>query len=151
MIRHASTRRPGTPHDLGFSLVEVVIAMVLFAFLAVAILPLLMNVTKITVQNSELVRAKSATQHKIASLQRDYPSNTSVQVDASLPAGQTRACAALPQGAGTEEDLGKGLTLVTYAEACPAAFPGTVAVHTSVRNASGDTLTAMHTSLRVTQ
>ncbi|MBN9613900.1 MAG: hypothetical protein J0H64_10705, partial [Actinobacteria bacterium] len=74
---------------------EIVISMMLFAFLAVAILPLIIGVTNITVKNSGSLSAKAVMQQKIAAIQRYYPTNTTIQVD-SRPVGQTRNCADLP-------------------------------------------------------
>lgn len=138
-------------YDNGFSLVEIVIAMLLFALLAVGILPLLVSVTQLTVGNSESVRGKAAVQQKLASIQRYYPTDASVQVEASRPVGQTRDCIALPTNvAPLKETLGD-LTVTTAAGACPTVFPGTVSVNVTVTNSSQVKVASANTSVRVTQ
>ena len=146
-----SASRTDPSADQGFSLVEIVIAMLLFALLAVGILPLLVSVTHLTVGNSESVRGKAAVQQKLASIQRYYPTDASVQVEASRPVGQTRNCSALPTNvAPLKETLGD-LTVTTAAGACPTVFPGTVSVNVTVTNSSQVKVASANTSVRVTQ
>ncbi|MCA0346655.1 MAG: type II secretion system GspH family protein [Actinobacteria bacterium] len=137
--------------DGGFSLVEIVIAMLLFALLAVGILPLLVSVTQLTVGNSESVRGKAAVQQKLASIQRYYPTDASVQVEASRPVGQTRNCSALPTNVAPLKETVGDLTVTTAAGACPTVFPGTVSVNVTVTNSSQVKVASANTSVRVTQ
>ena len=137
--------------DFGFSLVEVVVAMLLFAVVAVAVLPLIMSVTQLTVSNSESVRGKAAVQQKLASIQRYYPTDASVQVEASRPVGQTRNCSALPTNVAPLKETVGDLTVTTAAGACPTAFPGTVSVNVTVTNSSQVKVASANTSVRVTQ
>lgn len=135
----------------GFSLVEIVIAMLLFALVAVGILPLLVSVTQLTVGNSESVRGKAAVQQKLASIQRYYPTDASVQVEASRPVGQTRNCSALPTNVAPLKETVGDLTVTTAAGACPTVFPGTVSVNVTVTNSSQVKVASANTSVRVTQ
>lgn len=135
----------------GFSLVEIVIAMLLFALLAVGVLPLLVSVTQLTVGNSESVRGKAAVQQKLASIQRYYPTDASVQVEASRPVGQTRNCSALPTNVAPLKETVGDLTVTTAAGACPTVFPGTVSVNVTVTNSSQVKVASANTSVRVTQ
>lgn len=52
--------------------------MMLFAVIAVGILPLTMSVTRLLVLNSDVVRAKSAIQQELATLQASYPTDPAV-------------------------------------------------------------------------
>lgn len=137
--------------EQGFSLVEIVIAMLLFALLAVGVLPLLISVTQLTVGNSESVRGKAAVQQKLASIQRYYPTDPSVQVEASLPVGQTRNCSALPTTAAPLKETIGDLTVTTAAGTCPTVFPATVSVHVTVTNSGNVKVASANTSVRVTQ
>lgn len=138
--------------DRGFSLVEIVIAMLLLAVVAVAILPLIIGVTQLTVTNSDSVRAKALVQQKLASIQSDYPTNPSAQV-VGLDVGLTRACADLVVGASDYAPSDSSITdftLQTTTDACPAGFPATVPVHVKVLK-GGTVVAEAHTSVRVTQ
>ena len=135
----------------GFSLVEIVIAMLLFALLAVGVLPLLMSVTQLTVSNSESVRGKAAVQQKLSSIQRYYPTDPSVRVETSWPVGQTRDCSALPTTAAPLEETVGDLTVTTAAGSCPSVFPATVSVNVTVTNSSQVKVASANTSVRVTQ
>lgn len=141
----------GQREEHGFSLVEIVIAMLLFALLAVGILPLLVSVTQLTVGNSESVRAKAAVQQKLSSIQRYYPTDPSARVEASLPVGQTRNCSALPTSAAPLKEMVGDLTVTTTAGPCPTAFPATVSVNVTVTNSSQAAVASVNTSVRVTQ
>ena len=114
--------------DQGFSLVEIVVAMLLFAVIALGVLPLLISGTQLTVSNSESVRGKAAVQQKLSAIQRYYPTDQTVQVETSRPVGQTRDCSALPTAAAPLKETVGDLTVTTVAGACPTAFPATVPV-----------------------
>lgn len=147
-LARQSVFRRGPSQD-GFSLVEIVIAMLLFALVAVAVLPLIISVTQLTVSNSESVRAKALVQQKLASIQRDYPTNPAAGLTlncASLRANVSSASYAPADGAIN------GLTLTTTAGACPSAGrPGVISLRFHVTNAGGGTVADVHTSVRVTQ
>lgn len=123
--------------------------MLLFAVVAVAVLPLILSVTQLTVSNSESVRAKALVQQKLASIQRDYPTNPA--------AGLTLNCANLRANVSSATYLpadgnNDGLTLATTAGTCPSAGrPGVVSLRLLVTNAGGKTVADVHTSVRVTQ
>lgn len=138
-------------NDAGFSLVEIVIAMLLFALLAVGVLPLLVSVTQLTVGNSESVRGKAAVQQKLSSIQRYYPTDTTVKVEPSRPVGQTRNCSALPSAVAPLTETVGDLTVKTIAGTCPTVFPDTVSLKVTVTNASGTVVAEANTSVRVTQ
>ncbi len=139
------------PMEQGFSLVEIVVAMLLFAVIALGVLPLLISGTQLTVSNSESVRGKAAVQQKLSAIQRYYPTDQTVQVETSRPVGQTRDCSALPTAAAPLKETVGDLTVTTVAGACPTAFPATVPVQVTVTN-RGETVVALaNTSVRVTQ
>lgn len=147
----AQLRGSSESDSAGFSLVEVVVAMVLFSFLAVALLPLLVSVTSSTVVNRDVVRARAAIQQQLAVYERDYPLDDSVSSNSTDAPGPTKDCAALPVNAPFEEQIDSELTLVVNADPCPMAFPNSVSVHLEVFNSAGENLASMYSSLRVTQ
>lgn len=138
------------PED-GFSLVEIVVAMLLFALLAVGVLPLLLSVTQLTVGNSESVRGKAAVQQKLSAIQRYYPTDSTVQVESSRPVGQTRDCSALPTTAAPLREIVGDLTVVTAAGPCPTSFPNTVSLRITVKNGAEVLVAEANSSVRVTQ
>lgn len=141
----------GGKREQGFSLVEIVVAMLLFAVIALGVLPLLISGTQLTVSNSESVRGKAAVQQKLSAIQRYYPTDPTLQVEASRPVGQTRDCSALPTAAAPLKETVGDLTITTAAGACPVVFPATVPVRVTVTN-KGETVVALvNTSVRVTQ
>lgn len=133
----------------GFSLVEVVVAMMLFAVIAVGILPLIMGVTQLTVLNSDVVRAKAGIQQKLSTLQAAYPTDPAIPV-AGKPAGKTNDCAAVLGS--NQETIDSTLTLHTKSDAtCPSVYPGTLAFKFTVVDASGNVVATSYSSVRVTQ
>lgn len=135
------------PHDHGFSLVEVVITMVLFAFLSVGILPLLLSITQLTAQNSDTETARGAVSADMAILREHFPTDPAI--------ASTTLCsdlATLGTIAVNPTDIGSGMEVTRTAESCPGTYPAAVAVHYEVRRAAGgDVVATFDTSFRVTQ
>ena len=57
--------------DSGMSLVEIVIAMLLFGLLAIGVLPLMWGITQSSVHNRELLTATTFAKDKVAAIQAD--------------------------------------------------------------------------------
>jgi prepilin-type N-terminal cleavage/methylation domain-containing protein len=124
-----------TRSDDGFSIVEVVIAMFLLAILALAILPLMVGVTRTSTVNRSLVSATSFANAQIAPIRAAFPSAaTGTTSCATLRSTYAKTGTAGPAGSGLQAD-------VTIA-ACPtatAAYPTAVAVTASVYKSSAPT------------
>ncbi len=60
-------------HDEGFSLVEVLIAMFLLAVLSLAVLPLLIGVTRASVSNRDVITATTLANARLAPLRAAFP------------------------------------------------------------------------------
>lgn len=132
--------------DAGFSMVEIVIAMLLFALLSVAVIPLIMTITVLTVQNRDSETARSAVSADIAALRERYPSDPAISAPALCSQLDDEGFTATPT------DIGHGLRVTRNAEACPATFPAAIGVHYEVSRASdGVIVESFDTSIRVTQ
>ncbi len=104
----------------GFSIVEIVIAMFLLMVLALAVLPLIVGATRVSVSNRDLVAATTFANGQLASITAAFPND---------PATPT-SCAALRGRAATDvaDTAGTGLTADISVGSCPAAYPGVVLV-----------------------
>ncbi|MBO1901109.1 type II secretion system protein [Leucobacter weissii] len=136
--------------DRGFSMVEIVIAMFLFALLSVAVIPVIIGVTQLTAQNRDVEAARSAVNADIAYLRGVYPSDPAV--DAAEP------CSALHAGGGPiglSSSIGDGMVATRSAAPCPDDpddFPASVSVrYTIERESDGDVVATFDTSVRVTR
>jgi prepilin-type N-terminal cleavage/methylation domain-containing protein len=112
-------------HEKGFSLVEVIMAMFLLSVLALAILPLLIGATRVSVSNRDLVAATAFANAQLAPITAAFPN------DPSSPT----SCAALKSGWDRDsiaDAAGTGLVANVSVGGCPPAFPGTVTLTVSV-------------------
>ena len=125
-------REPASEDGLG--LIEVVVAMVVLAILAIAMVPLLMQGL---IQSKANVTIAAATQFVDAELDR---------------ANASTACGAVPTGVVTETDSrGVTITITRTRGACPATYPGTVSFTISaVRADTGASLVTAETLVYVT-
>lgn len=109
-----------TADDQGFSVVELIIAMFLLSVIALALLPLLIGVTKSSTANRSIVEATSFANAQIASL------------GARFPAGGDNACASVVAAASAAATAtapaGTDLSVAVSTSACPAVKPGTLTV-----------------------
>jgi prepilin-type N-terminal cleavage/methylation domain-containing protein len=115
--------------DDGFSLVEVIIAMFLLAVLSLAVLPLLIGATQLSVVNKDLAAATAFANAQLAPVRDAFP------VNAVTP----RTCSSLTAYAATNVagPAGSGLLASTAIGSCPATYPGTVAVTVTVADSDG--------------
>lgn len=118
--------RGRTGDAAGFSIIEMIIAMMLLAVLALAILPLLIGATKASVVNKTLVAATSFANAQLAPIRAAYP-NDSTDSSCDL----LRSTYAMPA---IDDPAGTGLKADVVIPACPDAseFPGAVTVTVTV-------------------
>jgi type II secretory pathway pseudopilin PulG len=131
----------------GFSLVEVIIAMFLLMVLALAVLPLMVGATRVSVTNKDLVAATAFANSELAAIRTDFTADLATSARCSdLVAKAAPAGSAIPDPAGT------GMTAIVTVGACPAAadaYPASIAVTVIVRDASGAELTTLPTLILV--
>lgn len=129
-----------TSREDGFSIVEVIIAMFLLAVLALAVLPLVIGATRVSVSNRDLVAAAAFANSQLAPIRADFPND---------PVSPT-TCSSLRARAATEvaDPAGTGLTADILVGTCPTAYPGTVTVVVTVSDADGE-LTSIPTRIPV--
>ena len=110
-----------TRTDAGFSLVEVVIAMLLLMVIALAVLPLMITATQSSVSNREMAKANALASSTVAALRAQFPDQATAT-----------SCGSVRTVTG-EADAETGLTTtITFPGGCPAQYPGTVTVTVSV-------------------
>lgn len=127
--------------DDGFSLVEVIIAMFLLAVLALAVLPLVIGATRVSVDNKDLVAATTFANAQLAPVKAAFPNDPTTPTScATLRSSYDRDDIPDPAGTGLLADVEVG--------ACPAAYPGTVTVVVTVGDVSG-TLISVPTRIMV--
>lgn len=127
--------------DDGFSLVEVILAMFLLMVLALAVLPLVIGATRVSVENRDLVAANAFANARLAPIKADFPNDPSTPTScAALAAAYDRDDVPDPAGTGLLADVEIG--------ACPAAYPGTVTVVVTISDATG-TLVSIPTRIMV--
>jgi prepilin-type N-terminal cleavage/methylation domain-containing protein len=134
--------------DEGFSLVEVLMAMFLLAMLALAVLPLIIGITKVSAQNEDAAAANSFASAQLADLRSGFPSTArtgnSCEVLLALDGRQETD----PAGTGNVATL--DVPLVT----CPsneAFYPDAVEVSVTVRDSSGVQLVTASSLILVTE
>lgn len=135
--------------DDGFSLVEVLIAMFLFAVISLAVLPLLITGIQLSTVNRDVVAATSVANERIAQLREQFPTSaTSVKkcnalltavaaispTDARNPR-LTISAAALP------EKVPVGTPTPAVCPVGAANYPRSIRVTVTVREAGGATTT----------
>ncbi|MBD8023870.1 prepilin-type N-terminal cleavage/methylation domain-containing protein [Microbacterium gallinarum] len=131
----------------GFSIVEAIIAMFLLMVLALAVLPLIAGATRASVTNTDLVAANTFANSELAAIKTGFSADLATSSRCSdLSAKST------PAGSGRSDPAGSGLTAVIAVGACPGtadAYPATIPVTVSVRDASGARLTTLPTLILV--
>jgi len=128
--------------DDGFSLVEVLIAMFLLSMIAIAVLPLLIGATRLSVANKDLATATAFANAQLAPLKAAFPAEPSAPT----------SCAALRAMAATDVAGPQGISADISVNACPAAsggYPASVPVAVSVSDAQGVERITLRTRIMV--
>jgi type II secretory pathway pseudopilin PulG len=123
--------------DEGAGLLEVVISMLLFAVLAMAILPLALHAIRLSEGNRDAVAANSFASGQLADIRSRFPDAAANSCEALQQAAQT----AVPDPAPT------GLAADVSVAACPATFPAAITVTVAVRDPEGSAPTATVVSI----
>jgi len=115
---------PAAAADDGIGLLEVVIALLLFAGLALSILPLAVHAARMSAANRESVAATSFASGQLAEIRSRFPDTSA------------NSCAALRDTAGTDvaDTAPSGLVADLSVDACPTTYPAAVAVSVVVRD-----------------
>jgi len=157
-MRHHET--VGGDKGGGFSLVELVIAMFLLAVIALALLPLLVGVTRTSSTNRELVAATNLANAQVAAIRAQHPNDSSTTTCAGLAASIVHLRAGAdadgvslasgqPVVSGIPGPAGTGLTASVSTSGCPSAMPGTVAMTVVVTDSAGEALVTLPTLILV--
>lgn len=137
----------------GFSLVEVIIAMFLLAVLSLAVLPLLIAGTRLSVDNRDTVEATAFADAHLSALRAQFPAQPAT----------TTTCAQLRTAAATLVDsapgtlpnitLPAGFTRTVTVASCPtgaaAGKPAAVLVTVSIADTDGETLITLRSRIPV--
>jgi len=111
--------------DDGFSLVEVLVAMFLLALMAIAVLPLLISASQVSVSNRELTTATAFANAQLAPIKAGFPPEpASPKTCSSL---QTTAAHDVPGPGGLVADIEVNPCPVAAGD-YPASVPVTVTV-----------------------
>ena len=102
----------------GVSLVEIVVAMFLFAVMSVAVLPLMIGAVQASASNRDLVAVTSLANAQLAALATSFPNSAE------------NSCAAVVAAAssGVVDPSGSGATASVTVGTCPSSYPATVQV-----------------------
>ncbi|MDQ7991598.1 MAG: type II secretion system protein [Propionicimonas sp.] len=126
--------------QLGFSLIEIVIAMFVLALTAMAVLPLLIGNAKASVENRSTVAATAFAEATLEKIRAEFPTDA----ESSCATVRTKAATGIDDPAGT------GLKAGVTVGSCPAAVPGTVKVTVKVTEPAGTSpLVALATEILV--
>ncbi len=117
-----------TRSDEGFGLVEVVVSMLLFAVIAVAILPLALQASVLSAGNRDRASAQSFAAGQLADVRAAHPDDAANSCTALVDAAAT----GVPDAADT------GLVADMTVDACPTSYPAAVTVTVAVRDADAD-------------
>lgn len=120
--------------DEGFGLIEVVVAMLLFAVIAMAILPLAVQATKLSAGNREAVSANAAASAELAAIRTDFPD------------GAANSCDLLHDAVASGM-LPAPLTATITVDPCPDDYPAALTVIVDVRDAAASDPTAVLVSM----
>jgi len=123
-IRHRTTHSDG-----GFSIVEMIIAMFLLAVIALALLPLLVGVTRSSTTNKDLTAATTFANSQLAAVRNAYPTDSTASSCSALRAGFAKTGLTDPAGTGLEADV--------IISPCPAGTPDVVGVVVKVYRDAG--------------
>lgn len=131
--------------DEGFSLVEVVLAMVLLALMTLGVMPLMIGATQAGSANSDLVAANELANQRLAAIRAQFPDT----------AENSCALLALSATTGAAGPADSDLVVDVTVGACPAAaadYPAAVPVTASVREnaGAGTPMTVVPTEVLVT-
>lgn len=110
--------------DDGIGLVEVVIAMLLFAVIAMAILPLALQATKLSAGNRDAVAAQSFASGELAAVRARFPD------EAANSCAEVRSTART----GAPDAAASGLVADTAVDSCPGTYPAALTVTVAVRD-----------------
>lgn len=157
-----SIRRRGPRPDGGFSIVEMIIAMFLLAVIALALLPLLIGVTRSSTTNKALVAATNLANAQVAAIRAQFPNDATNTTCSGLAQAVARLKTATPDPAltlsapqplvtGIPGPDASGLQAEVRTTACPADPPGTVEMTVTVTDGSGHKLVTLPTLIVVNQ
>lgn len=124
-MRRLAIRLP--PSEEGFSIVEVLVAMLMLALLAVSFLPVLVTGLRLTANNSSITTAAQLVQEQLTLARSQGATCT------ALSSFRVAAAASVVDGAGKTLVVAKALT-------CPSTYPGS-ATFTATVTASGSSTT----------
>lgn len=132
-------------HEGGFSLVEVILAMLLLTLIAIGILPMLIGATQASSSNRDLVAANQLAQEHLAAVRAKYPDTA--ENKCSIVAAESTTGSAGPDGSDIVVDV-----TVSACPADPDDYPTTVRVSATVREntAATNPMTVVPTEILVT-
>lgn len=134
--------------DDGFSLVEVIISMFLLAVLALAVLPLIIGATRLSVSNKDSVAATAFANSQLSVLRDAFPLAPTTPTSCAALQARTVALASA-----VSDPAGSGMkATVEVIDVCPATtadYPASLRVTVTVRNPQGDTVVSLPTRIRV--
>lgn len=104
--------------EAGVSLVEIVVAMFLFAVMSVAILPLMIGAVQASATNRDLVAANSLANAQLATLQIAFPNSAQNQCSSVL----ATAASGIP-----DPSKSGAMASISFGT-CPSSYPATVSV-----------------------
>ncbi len=114
--------------DDGFSLVEVILAMLLLSMLSLAVLPLIIGATALSVQNKGTVQATALADSYLSALKAKFPAQPTTDTKCSGDEGLVKRAAELVDGDPTTLPniaVPSGLTRSIVVESCPTgAYAG---------------------------
>jgi len=131
--------------DDGFSLVEVIIAMFLLAALSLAVLPLIIGATRLSVDNRNSVEVTALADAHIAALRAQFP--TQPTTDTTCTRLRNAATQLLDSDPGTVPNIAvpDGFTRQVIVESCPtganAGKPAALLVTVTISPPAGDAVT----------
>ncbi|GAA1702064.1 hypothetical protein GCM10009808_20020 [Microbacterium sediminicola] len=110
--------------DEGFGLVEVVVSMMLFAILAMAILPLALRATLLSGENRDAVGANALASGTLAEIRGTFPDEGANSCTAVTGIEATRVA----------DTADTGLVVDTSVESCPGVYPAALTVTVDIRD-----------------
>ena len=110
----------------GFSIVEVIVAMFVLMVLALAVLPLIIGATRVSVANRDLAAVTAFAHAQLAPVKAAFPNDPGTPTSCATLRGSVAADIPDPGGSGMTADLAVG--------DCPAAYPGAVLVTVEVED-----------------
>ena len=118
MATRSASREQLGDGQAGVSLVEIVVAMFLFAVMSVAVLPLIVGAVQASATNRDLVAANSLANAQLATLTTSFPSSAENSCTAVVAKSLTGILD--PSGSGALASIAVGT--------CPSSYPATVTV-----------------------